>query len=74
MKLFMVLALLAILACLGTALFFMLRSGQANKSQGRRMANALAWRVGLSIALFLCILLAWQLGYIQPTGLPATTR
>lgn len=74
MKIFMVLALLAILACLGTALFFMLRRGQTPGAQGRRMANALAWRVGLSIVLFLCILLAWQLGYLQPTGLPATTR
>jgi len=36
------------------------------------MAKALALRVGLSIVLFLCILAAWQLGYIQPTGLPAT--
>ena len=36
------------------------------------MAKALAVRVGLSIVLFLCILVAWQLGYIQPTGLPAT--
>lgn len=74
MKLFMVLALLAILVCLGTALYFMLRHGRDHKGQGRRMANALAWRVGLSIALFLCILLAWQFGYIQPTGLPATAR
>jgi hypothetical protein len=36
------------------------------------MARALAVRVGLSIVLFVCILVAWQLGYIQPTGLPAT--
>jgi hypothetical protein len=35
------------------------------------MARMLAWRVALSIALFLALLLAWKLGYIQPTGLPA---
>lgn len=74
MKIFIVLALLAVLVSLASALFFMLRTGQSHKAQGRRMAQALAWRVGLSILLFLCILLAWQLGYIQPTGLPATTR
>jgi hypothetical protein len=34
------------------------------------MARALAWRVGLSVALFVCILVAYKLGWIQPTGLP----
>jgi hypothetical protein len=34
------------------------------------MVRALALRVGLSILLFVCILLAWKLGYIQPTGIP----
>jgi hypothetical protein len=36
------------------------------------MARALAFRVGFSVLLFVCILLAWKLGYIQPTGLPQT--
>ena len=35
------------------------------------MATALALRVGLSILLFLCILLAWKMGWINPTGIPA---
>jgi hypothetical protein len=30
--------------------------------------------VGLSIVLFVCILVAWKLGYIQPTGLPAVSK
>ena len=34
------------------------------------MAWALALRVGISVLLFVCILLAWKLGYIQPSGLP----
>jgi hypothetical protein len=33
------------------------------------MAFALALRVGISILLFVSILLAWKLGYIQPTGI-----
>ena len=74
MTLFVALAFLAILAALGAALFFMLRSGYDEKTKGKRMAQALAWRVGLSIVLFLCLLAAWKLGYIQPTGLPATQR
>ncbi|MFI4932757.1 MAG: DUF2909 family protein [Burkholderiales bacterium] len=36
------------------------------------MARALALRVLLSIALFVFILLAWQLGWIQPSGLPVS--
>jgi hypothetical protein len=36
------------------------------------MARALAWRIGLSIALFLAVLGAWGLGWIHPTGLPIT--
>jgi hypothetical protein len=35
------------------------------------MARALAFRVGFSVLLFVCILLAWKLGYIQPTGIRA---
>jgi hypothetical protein len=35
------------------------------------MARALAVRVGLSILLFLCILIGWKLGYLHPTGIPA---
>lgn len=35
------------------------------------MARALALRVGLSILLFVSILLAWKLGYIHPTGIPS---
>lgn len=77
MKYLVVLAFIAILASLASALFFMMRGGEdarADKAKGNRMAWALALRVGLSIVLFLCILVAWQLGYIQPTGLPASTR
>lgn len=68
------LAFLAIIASLGTALFFMMRKDtdapDDAEERSRRMARALAVRVALSVALFLCLLLAWKLGYIQPTGLP----
>lgn len=74
MKLFVLLAFLAILASLGVALFFMVRSDRSDKTKNGRMAQALAWRIGLSILLFVCILGAWKLGYIQPTGLPAVSR
>ena len=35
------------------------------------LARALAVRVGLSILLFLCVLIGWKLGYLHPTGIPA---
>ena len=71
MKYLVLLAFIAILASLATALFFMLRGGNAGPAKARNMARALAFRVGFSILLFACILLAWKFGYIHPTGLPA---
>jgi hypothetical protein len=35
----------------------------------QRMVRSLALRVGFSIALFVLILVANKLGYIQPTGI-----
>lgn len=65
-----IVAFIAILGSLGTALFFMLRGNPSSTAASRKMARALAFRVGFSIVLFLCILLAWKLGYIHPTGIP----
>lgn len=65
------LGFLAILASLASALFFMMRDGTEGKRKTSNMARALAFRVGFSIVLFVCILIAWKLGYIQPTGIPA---
>lgn len=71
MKYLALLAFVAIIGSLGSALFFMMRDGQDGRPRTSRMVRALAWRVGLSILLFICILVAWKLGYIQPTGIPA---
>ena len=71
------LAFVGILGSLAAALFFMMRGSAKgdeasnDKQRGDRMARALAFRVGFSILLFLCILGAWKLGWIQPTGIPA---
>lgn len=69
MKYLVALAFLAIIASLGSALFFMMRDGRDGKPKTSRMARALAFRVGFSILIFLCILVAWHFGYIQPTGI-----
>ncbi len=71
MKYLIALAFLAIIASLGSALFFMMKDGRDGKAKTSNMARALAFRVGFSILIFLCILLAWKLGYIQPTGIQA---
>ncbi len=70
MKTVIVIALVLVLGVLGSAGLFMLRKGTATQSRDNRMAWALALRVGLSIALFLFVLLSWWLGWIHPTGLP----
>ncbi|MBK6472822.1 MAG: twin transmembrane helix small protein [Betaproteobacteria bacterium] len=69
MKTVMVLMLVAVLGALASAGVFMLRKGNPNDRRGL-MARALAVRVGLSVALFLFILLSWYMGWVKPTGLP----
>jgi hypothetical protein len=82
MKILVATAFLAILGSLASALFFMMRGGTQDPAAATQdpaspakptgnMVKALAIRVGISIVLFLCILLAWKLGYIQPSGIPA---
>lgn len=70
MKYLVILAFIAIIASLGSALYFMMKDGRDGKAKTSNMVKSLALRVGFSIVLFLCILLAWKLGYIQPTGIP----
>ena len=75
MKILVALAFVAILASLVSALIYMMRSGSPGQdgqpaSKGG-MVTALALRVGLSIVLFICVLVAWKIGWIQPTGIPA---
>jgi len=65
MKIFVAAAFACILGSLGYALYFMMK----DKGKNNRMANALTFRVGFSIALFLLLLLAYRLGWIHPTGI-----
>lgn len=70
MKTVIVIALVLVLAALASAGLFMLRKGGDKGSRDARMARALAVRVGLSIALFLFVLLSWRMGWVRPSGLP----
>ncbi|HMS28031.1 MAG TPA: twin transmembrane helix small protein [Burkholderiaceae bacterium] len=73
MQYFILVGFIAILASLGAAMFYMLKNGkndlEVSKTDPQNMARSLAFRVGFSILLFVCILVAWMLGYIQPTGI-----
>ncbi|MYN07251.1 twin transmembrane helix small protein [Pseudoduganella aquatica] len=66
MKILVAIAFILILASLGSALYYMMRQKGKND---QRMVRSLAMRVGFSIALFIIILVANKLGYIQPTGI-----
>jgi hypothetical protein len=65
MKILVAIAFILILVSLGSALVFLMR----DKGKSNRTVQALAFRVGFSIALFLLLLAAYRLGWIQPTGI-----
>ncbi|MYM34152.1 twin transmembrane helix small protein [Duganella sp. FT94W] len=65
MKIAVAIAFILIIGSLGAAFFFLMR----DKGRSNNTVRALAVRVALSITLFLLILLAYQLGYIHPTGI-----
>lgn len=77
MKALIVVVLVAVLGTLASAGVFMLKRRPQDAAdpaaRDRRMARALALRIGMSVALFLFILLAWSLGWIKPTGFVAGT-
>jgi len=54
------LLLVAIIGSLFSGLFYLYR----DRGAGQRMARALTWRIGLSIALFLLLLAGFRFGLI----------
>jgi Protein of unknown function (DUF2909) len=66
MKILVILAFLMIFVSLGSAMFFLVR----DRGSTRNVVRALTFRVGFSIALFLLILFAYWMGWIQSTGMP----
>ncbi|OZI47256.1 hypothetical protein CEK29_00405 [Bordetella genomosp. 5] len=65
MRIIVVVAFIGILVSLGSALIYLMR----DKGSTNRTVNALTVRIGLSVALFLFVLLAHHLGWIESTGL-----
>ena len=61
-KILIIIVLFAIIGSLGSALFHMSR----NKGDSKKMARALTIRVGLSVILFILLMLAYYNGLIEP--------
>ncbi len=66
MKSLVAIAFAAIILSLVMAGFFMLKG--ESKDRSRNMANALTIRIGLSVLVFLVLIVLWSLGVIAPTG------
>jgi Protein of unknown function (DUF2909) len=63
---YLIIAMLAlILISLGKALFHL---SSRKPEDGAKMVNALAWRIGLSVALFVLLIVAYYLGWIDPAA------
>jgi len=60
LKVVVVLLLLAIVGSLFSGLVYLYR----DRGSGERMARVLTWRIGLSITLFLLLLLGFRFGLI----------
>ncbi len=65
MKILVAIAFILIIGSLGSALVFLMR----DKGRSNRTVQALALRVGFSVLLFVLLLVAYRLGWIQPTGI-----
>jgi len=61
-------AFILIIGSLASAMFFLIR----DRGRTRNTARALGFRVAFSIALFLMILAAHQMGWIRSTGVPVS--
>ena len=62
--------LLAIVASLGSALFNLTRK----TGDSRKLVRDLTIRIGLSVALFVLLMLAWHFGLIAPHGLASAAH
>jgi hypothetical protein len=64
--------LAAIVLSLGAGLFHLSRGRDDEDS--RKLARALTWRIGISLGLFVLLMIAWYFGLISPHGLMPAVR
>ena len=70
MRIIVLVAFVLILGSLFSGLYFVMK----DKGKSNRAVNALTFRIGFSILLFLFILLSYRMGWIHPSGIPLTSR
>jgi len=68
-KILIAILMLAILFSLFRSLFFLV----TEKDDSKKVVKNLSWRIGLSIVLFVMIVSAILMGWIEPHGLPDVT-
>ena len=61
-KAIIILFLIFIFYALGSALYFLVK----DKPESTRVVKALTWRIGLSVVLFILLIVAFAMGLIQP--------
>lgn len=64
-KVIVIILMLVIVASLGSGLYYLV----ADKGQSNRTVKALTWRIGLSLAAFLLLMVGFYTGLIQPHGI-----
>jgi len=69
-KWIIVIAFVLIIGSLASAMVFLIR----DRGRTRNTVRALGFRVGFSVALFVFILFAHWMGWIQSTGVPVVAR
>jgi hypothetical protein len=68
-KTLVIVAFLAILVSLGSALFHLVKHKGGEES--KKTAQALTFRIGLSLLLFILLFVAYTTGLLQPHGIGA---
>lgn len=63
-------AFVLILGSLFSGLYFVMK----DKGRTNRAVNALTFRIGFSILLFVLIMVGYRMGWIHPTGIPLQPR
>ena len=65
-KIIIVVLLLTVLVSLGSALYHLVTNKEGNSD---KLVKSLTWRIGLSIGIFILLLIGQAIGLIQPHGL-----
>jgi TRAP-type C4-dicarboxylate transport system permease large subunit len=62
-KIIVLVLLLFILYALGSGVYFLIHDGE---KRSKNMVKALSWRIGLSLVVFVFLIIAFFMGWITP--------